>query len=104
MLKICIGAGVKVDRAAMVKDLETREINDLLVEAGSKLNGSLIRAGLTDEFLLYLAPKLLGRGQDMAAFGPLQVLSDAVGLQFHADDRVGPDLRIVTRVAGQDQF
>ena len=94
----------KVDLAAMMKDLGSREINELHVEAGSKLNGSLIRAGLVDEFLLYLAPKLLGPGHGMAAFGPLQSLVDAVALQFQSVDRVGADLRIVARVAGRDQF
>ncbi|MDO8456402.1 MAG: bifunctional diaminohydroxyphosphoribosylaminopyrimidine deaminase/5-amino-6-(5-phosphoribosylamino)uracil reductase RibD [Burkholderiaceae bacterium] len=94
----------KVDLAAMMKDLGTREINELHVEAGSKLNGSLIRAGLVDEFLIYLAPKLLGPGQGMASFGPLQSLSGAVELEFKSTDRVGVDLRVVARVAGRDQF
>jgi diaminohydroxyphosphoribosylaminopyrimidine deaminase/5-amino-6-(5-phosphoribosylamino)uracil reductase len=97
-------ANGKVDLAAMMRDLGRREINELHVEAGSKLNGSLIRAGLVDEFVLYLAPKLLGAGQDMAAFGPLQTLSEAVELQFQSTDRVGADLRIVARVVGRDQF
>ena len=94
----------KVDLAAMMRDLGRREINELHVEAGCKLNGSLIGAGLVDEFLLYLAPKLLGPGQGMAAFAPLQSLADAVALQFQSVDRVGADLRIVARVAGRDQF
>ena len=94
----------KVDLAAMMKDLGTREINELHVEAGSKLNGSLIRAGLVDEFLIYLAPKLLGPGQGMASFGPLQSLSEAVELEFKSTDRVGVDLRIIARAAGRDQF
>jgi diaminohydroxyphosphoribosylaminopyrimidine deaminase/5-amino-6-(5-phosphoribosylamino)uracil reductase len=94
----------KVDLAAMMKDLARREINELHVEAGSKLNGSLVREGLVDEFLVYLAPKLLGLGHGMASFGPLQALSEAVALQFHSTDRVGSDLRVVARVAGRDQF
>ena len=94
----------KVDLAAMMKDLAHREINELHVEAGSKLNGSLIRAGLVDEFLIYLAPKLLGPGLGMASFGPLQALSEAVELQFQSTDRVGADLRIVARITGRDQF
>ena len=94
----------KVDLAAMMKDLARREINELHVEAGSKLNGSLIRACLVDEFLIYLAPKLLGLGQGMAAFGPLQQLSEAVELQFLSADRVGSDLRVVARGVGRDQF
>ncbi|NMM08463.1 bifunctional diaminohydroxyphosphoribosylaminopyrimidine deaminase/5-amino-6-(5-phosphoribosylamino)uracil reductase RibD [Polaromonas sp.] len=97
-------ANGKVDLAAMMNDLARREINELHIEAGSKLNGSLIRAGLVDEFLLYLAPKLLGPGNGMASFGPLQALSDAIELQFQSTDRVGADLRIVARVAGRDQF
>lgn len=94
----------KVDLAAMMKDLGTREINELHVEAGSKLNGSLIHAGLVDEFLIYLAPKLLGPGQGMASFGPLQSLSEAVELEFNSTERVGVDLRVVARAAGRDQF
>ena len=97
-------ANGKVDLSAMMHDLGRREINELHVEAGSKLNGSLIRAGLVDEFLLYLAPKLLGPGQGMAALGPLESLAGAVALQFESVDRVGADLRIVARAAGRDQF
>ena len=97
-------ANGKVDLAAMMKDLAQREINELHVEAGSKLNGSLIRAGLVDEFLIYLAPRLLGQGQGMSTFGPLEQLSDAVDLDFMSADRVGADLRIVARGAGRDQF
>jgi hypothetical protein len=44
----------------MLRDLARREINELHVEAGHKLNGSFIREGLVDEFLVYLAPQLLG--------------------------------------------
>ena len=94
----------KVDLAAMMLDLGCREINELHVEAGSKLSGSLVHAGLVDEFLVYLAPKLLGSGQGMAAFGPLQSLTEAVELQFQSVDRLGVDLRIVARVQGRDQF
>ena len=94
----------KVDLAAMLRDLGRREINELHVEAGSKLNGSLIRAGLADEFLVYLAPKLIGRGPGMASFGPLSSLADAVELQFLSTGTVGPDLRLLARVAGRDRF
>lgn len=94
----------KVDLAAMMKDLALREINELHVEAGSKLNGSLIHAGLVDEFLVYLAPKLLGPGLGMASFGPLQALSEAIALQFQSTERVGVDLRVVARIKARDQF
>ena len=98
------GAGGKVDLAAMLDDLAVREINELHVEAGHKLNGSLVREGLVDEFLVYLAPKLLGAGREMAAFGPLGSLADALPLQFIDTTRIGDDLRIVARVTGRDSF
>ena len=94
----------KVDLAAMLRDLGQRQINELHVEAGEKLNGSLIRAGLVGEFVVYLAPKLVGQGRGMARFGPLEALADAVPLEFLSTTMLGPDLRIVARIPGRDQF
>lgn len=98
------GPGGKVDLAAMLADLGQREINELHVEAGFKLNGSLVRAGLVDEFLLYLAPKLLGQGRGMAHLGPLAGLDEALALDFGSVERVGPDLRILAAVHGRAPF
>ena len=98
------GTQDKVDLKAMLLDLAQREVNELHVEAGEKLNGSFIREGLVDEFLVYLAPKLLGRGRDLASFGPLTALSQAVALEFKSTELLGPDLRILARVAGRDSF
>ena len=98
----------KVDLAALMADLARREVNELHVEAGHKLNGSLLREGLVDEFLLYLAPKLLGDGLGIAsnafADGPLRSLSGALPLEFRSAVRIGDDLRIVARVTGRDAF
>jgi diaminohydroxyphosphoribosylaminopyrimidine deaminase/5-amino-6-(5-phosphoribosylamino)uracil reductase len=93
----CLGSGGKVDLAAMLRDLAQREINELHVEAGHKLNGSLVREGLVDEFLVYLAPKLLGTGQGMVHIGP-------VALDFRETVQIGPDLRILARIPGRDSF
>ncbi len=98
------GVGNKVDLGAMLRDLAQREVNEVHVEAGSKLNGSLIREGLVDELILYLAPKLLGIGQDMATFGPLQNLTDARQLEFLSTEMLGNDLRLSARFAGRDKF
>lgn len=98
------GQGGKVDLPAMLRDLSAREINELHVEAGHRLNGSLIREGLVDELLVYLAPKLVGQGCDMASFGPLTELAQAVPLEFKSTAMLGQDLRILARVAGHDRF
>jgi diaminohydroxyphosphoribosylaminopyrimidine deaminase / 5-amino-6-(5-phosphoribosylamino)uracil reductase len=98
----------KVDLAAMLRDLAVREVNELHVEAGHKLNGSLIREGLVDELLVYLAPKFIGDGLGMASqphpAGALATLGDALALEFKSVEQIGPDLRIVARVAGRDRF
>ena len=88
----------KVDLAAMLKDLGDRQINEVHVEAGHKLNGSLLRAGLVDELLAYLAPKLIGQGRGMTNLGPFTNLSDAKALTFHEVTQIGPDLRILARL------
>ncbi|MEY2619336.1 MAG: hypothetical protein RL522_2338 [Pseudomonadota bacterium] len=98
------GSGGKVDLAAMLRDLGRREINELHVEAGHKLNGSLVREGLVDECLVYLAPTLLGAGRGMAAIGPLSELAQGLRLEFTSAERVGPDLRVLARVPGRDPF
>lgn len=98
------GPNNKVDLAAVLRDLARREINELHVEAGEKLNGSLIREGLVDEFVVYLAPKLIGQGRGMAHFGPLQDLAHAVPLEFKSTALLGPDLRVLARVCGRDIF
>ncbi|WHZ11242.1 MAG: diaminohydroxyphosphoribosylaminopyrimidine deaminase [Burkholderiaceae bacterium] len=94
----------KVDLAAMLADLARREVNELHVEAGFKLNGSLIREGLVDELLVYLAPKLIGQGRGIANLGPLTELAQAVPLVFRSIEPIGADLRIVSRIAGRDRF
>jgi diaminohydroxyphosphoribosylaminopyrimidine deaminase/5-amino-6-(5-phosphoribosylamino)uracil reductase len=94
----------KVDLVALMAELARREINELHVEAGYRLNGSLVRAGLVDEFLVYLAPKLVGEGLGLARLGPLSSLAQAQGLEFTTIDRIGADLRILARPPGQTGF
>ena len=93
------GAGGKVDLAAMLVDLAARGVNELHVEAGHKLNGSFVRERLVDEFLIYMAPKLIGAGRELAAFGPLEQLQDSLALRFVSVTPIGDDLRLILRPA-----
>lgn len=90
--------GVKVDLRALMQLLGQRQMNELHVEAGYKLNGSLLRMGLVDEMLVYLAPCLLGPAQGMARLPELNALSDRITMRFHRVDTVGDDLRVITRL------
>jgi len=88
----------KVDLNALMQELGARGINELHVEAGFKLNGSLIREGLVDELLIYTAPSLLGGGRPMFDLPAADRLDDRLHLALHAVDQVGPDLRLIARV------
>lgn len=99
------GPGGKVDLSAMLHDLAAREVNELHVEAGHKLNGSFIREGLVDELLVYLAPQLLGAGASgLSAWGPLHSLEQRLPMHFLDVALVGDDLRLLARVTGRDKF
>jgi len=94
----------RVDLSAMCFDLARLQLNEVHVEAGSQLNGAMLQAGLVDEILLYLAPKLLGSGLGIAHRPETSSLADADGLTFHSIGLVGPDLRVVARLSGHDEF
>ena len=87
----------KTDLRALMQVLGQRGINELHCEAGEKLNGSLLRAGVVDELLLYLAPQLLGEGAGLAALGPYQQINEGLALRWHDVQRIGADLRILAR-------
>lgn len=93
------GPDGKVDLSAMLADLAARGINELHVEAGHKLNGSLVRERLVDEFLIYMAPRLIGLGRGLAAFGPMSRLEDSLALRFIDIATLGDDLRLIARPA-----
>lgn len=90
-------ANNKVDLPALMLELGRREINELHVEAGSKLNGSLIDEGCVDELLLYLAPSLLGDARGLIDLPALEHLMHRKRLRFHQIQQVGEDLRILAR-------
>jgi len=93
-------AAGKVDLAAMMQELGRRGCNEVLVEAGFKLNGSLLAAGLVDELVIYLAPQLLGDGaRGMFNLPALEDLSGRRELAVRDVAMVGRDLRITARLA-----
>ncbi|MDP1926221.1 MAG: bifunctional diaminohydroxyphosphoribosylaminopyrimidine deaminase/5-amino-6-(5-phosphoribosylamino)uracil reductase RibD [Thiobacillus sp.] len=90
------GADGRVDLAALLTLLAQRGINELHVEAGAALNGALIKAGLVDEWVAYVAPMAVGDdARGLFAHPPLTTLVDAA--RFHLADvrQVGGDLRLM---------
>jgi diaminohydroxyphosphoribosylaminopyrimidine deaminase/5-amino-6-(5-phosphoribosylamino)uracil reductase len=84
----------------MMRELACRGINEVHVEAGAKLNGALMRAGLVDELVVYLAGAIVGDpARGMFEFpAPLESLAARVPLEWMSVDRIGTDVRIVARV------
>jgi diaminohydroxyphosphoribosylaminopyrimidine deaminase/5-amino-6-(5-phosphoribosylamino)uracil reductase len=94
------GDGEHCDLAAVIDRLAEHEINDVWVEAGAGFNGALLQAGLIDELIIYMAPRLLGdSARGMFAVPPLTELAAGWSLTFDDVRRVGPDLRITARVS-----
>ncbi len=87
----------KVDLPALMLELGRRQFNEVHVEAGFKLNGSLIREGCVNELLLYLAPNLIGDAQGLFDLPALDDLGHKRTLSFHEIKRIGEDLRILAR-------
>jgi diaminohydroxyphosphoribosylaminopyrimidine deaminase/5-amino-6-(5-phosphoribosylamino)uracil reductase len=88
----------KVDLPPMLERLARRGVNELHVEGGFKLNGSLVREGCVDEFLLYLNPSLLGdTAQGMVNLAAPASLEARTRLRLHTVERVGEDLRVIAR-------
>lgn len=88
----------KVDLLRMLDELGRREMNEVLVESGSRLNGALLRAGLVDELVMYFAPHLLGdTARGMFGLGELTGLDQRVELQVADVTQIGPDLRVIAR-------
>jgi len=101
---VCRAAGRRIDLAQVMRELAAREVNDLLVEAGPQLSGELLRQGLVDQVVVYLAPDLLGGGgaREMFDLPGLESLDDRHRLQFADLRRLGRDLRLTLDVAGRD--
>jgi len=88
----------KVDLPPMLEALAKRGVNELHVEGGFKLNGSLVREGCVDEFLFYLNPSLLGdAAQGMVNLPAPASLDARTKLRLQAVERVGEDLRVIAR-------
>jgi diaminohydroxyphosphoribosylaminopyrimidine deaminase/5-amino-6-(5-phosphoribosylamino)uracil reductase len=88
----------------VLKDLAKREVNELHVEGGEGLNGALISNDLVDEYLIYLAPIILGQGNGIAKYGPLSEIESAKKFSFLSTKLIGGDIRILARDSSKSIF
>ena len=88
------GADGRVDLPALLAELAARQCNDILVECGACLAGSLLSQQLADEILLYMAPTLLGSSARPLFGLPLEDMGSKLDLQMIDLRRIGGDLRL----------
>jgi diaminohydroxyphosphoribosylaminopyrimidine deaminase/5-amino-6-(5-phosphoribosylamino)uracil reductase len=85
----------RLDLHAVMEFLAGQQINELLVEAGAVLNGALLDEGLVDEYIIYMAPCILGdQGRGLFKLPGLQQMADKKQLKLHDVRQVGPDLKL----------
>ena len=90
--------GNHLDLHAAARCLAQYEINDVLVECGATLAGALLQTGLVDEFLLYVAPSLIGSaGRGLLDLPGLNALQDKMALDITDIRAIGQDWRITAR-------
>jgi diaminohydroxyphosphoribosylaminopyrimidine deaminase/5-amino-6-(5-phosphoribosylamino)uracil reductase len=90
----------KSDLAAIARELAARGFNEVTVETGAKLSGSLLAAGVIDELVLYYAPKIFGdKAQSMFDLPEMTRLEQALVPRIVDVRTVGEDLRVVARFA-----
>lgn len=89
----------RLDPDAVLTLLGRREINEVMLEAGPTLAGAMLRAGLVDELVIYMAPQLLGdQARGLFHLPGLDTMGDRVALTIEDIRAVGPDWRIRARV------
>jgi len=89
------GLDGRVDLNAAMELLGQLQFNEVMVEAGATLNGELLRDGLVDEYVVYLAPCILGDGgRGLFHLPGLERMADRFELALQDVRRVGKDLRL----------
>jgi len=87
-------ANGKLDLKSVLKKLGEMGINNLLLEAGSGLNGAMTEAGLIDEFIIYTAPLILGSDANPMIEIPLKKMSDKIKLNIVEVSQIDCDIKI----------
>jgi diaminohydroxyphosphoribosylaminopyrimidine deaminase/5-amino-6-(5-phosphoribosylamino)uracil reductase len=96
----CAGSDGRVDLRALMQYLaKEKQCNDVLVETGPLLAGAVMRAGVVDEVLVYVAPKLLGsEAQALLQLPGIRTLAEGIQLEFLDVAMVGKDCKMRLRV------
>ena len=87
----------RVDLKSALSRLANEGVNEVLVEAGSKLVGSFVKNQLWDEMIAYIAPKFMGSDARPIADIKVAEMEETVGATIASITPIGSDLRIILR-------
>jgi len=89
----------RVDLHAVLDELGQRDINEVHLESGATLSGAMLRAGLVDELVIYMAPVLMGdEARGLFHVPGLQQMTDKIKLDIFEQRSVGQDWRLRARI------
>lgn len=95
---LCKSVDGKVDLHAVMKDLAARGINEVLVETGPTLAGSLLKQKLVDEIILYIAPCYLGTAsRGIAELDYISTMQDRLKLKIIRTSVIDNDIKIIAK-------
>jgi diaminohydroxyphosphoribosylaminopyrimidine deaminase/5-amino-6-(5-phosphoribosylamino)uracil reductase len=99
-----VGAGPagRVDLDALLAALFSRDIRSILLEGGPTLAGSFLAAGLVDQVIGYVAPKLLGAGKAAVLDAGVTTIDEAIELDLTDLTQIGPDLRFTASLHNKE--
>lgn len=94
----------KLDLHALLVELASRECNEVMFECGGTLAGALVFAGLVDEMVLYVAPKLMGGGaRSLLQLPEIDSMHDLTDLEITDIRQVGNDIRVITSFGNKQE-
>jgi diaminohydroxyphosphoribosylaminopyrimidine deaminase / 5-amino-6-(5-phosphoribosylamino)uracil reductase len=89
-----------LDLNEIMQVLAERQVNELQVEAGSTLSGALLRQGLVDELVIYMASVLMGdSARGLVHLPEIERMADRLALRIDDIRMIGDDLRITATPA-----
>jgi diaminohydroxyphosphoribosylaminopyrimidine deaminase/5-amino-6-(5-phosphoribosylamino)uracil reductase len=88
----------RVDIRQLLKTLGERQISSLLVEGGGEIITSFLRLGAVDRLVVFIAPKILGKGIDSVNELDIRDISLAIKLHIEKVYRSGEDIAVEARV------
>ncbi len=94
----CKNSDKGIDVAFVLEELAKREINEVLVEAGNTLVGNLLKNQHVDEWIVYIAPQIIGNSEyNLAKINPIYKMNECLNLEIKSINKIGSDIKLIAK-------